>query len=222
MKKLSFALVALLLLSLVFSAAQSQTAMLGKSDIGVVRLTNLSGTPVDSLVLTGAASDFLYDIQVMSKTGIWSQVKFTDALKQTSKTYSVRDTSAVTTIISGFRIRFHSTLAVGNRSRIQYTHDVQVIADSTGALRQALWDVARTDSLKTLTSSARSILLNNDYPRGLTVIANVNMQFRTNRIENWIFLFAGGTIYIPIRHTAADTFYAKTATIPDVCILRGK
>ncbi|HOT98794.1 MAG TPA: hypothetical protein PKZ83_16845 [bacterium] len=215
-------LIIVALLCLAAYAAYGQSAILGKSDLGVVRLTTLSGAVLDSARATGTSDDFTYDVTVLSKSGIWSKVQFKDIVKQTVRTYSVRDTSARTDIIPNFRLRFKNTLTVGSMARVQYTHYPIVTVDSTGALRQALWNTARTDSLQNLKATARTILLNNDYPRGLTVIANVNLQFRTNRITNWIFLFAGGSIYIPIRHTAADTFYAKTATIPDICIVRGK
>lgn len=219
MKTLLKALTALLLLS---AMAQAQTAILGKTDIGVVRLTHLSGTALDSVVQTGNSADFLYEVMVLSKSGSWTMVQFKDLLKQTATTRAVKQGSTMTDIIANFRLVFHSTLTVGDRSRIEYTHYVPVKTDSTGALMDGLWNVARTDAITTLTGSAQAVLLNNDFPRGMTVIANVNMQFRTNRITNWIYLFAGGSIHVPIRHTAADTFFAKTATIPDVCIIRGK
>ncbi len=219
MKTLLKALTALLLLS---AMAQAQTAILGKTDIGVVRLTHLSGTALDSAVQTGNSADFLYEVTILSKSGSWTMVQFKELVKQTATTRAVKQGSTVTDIISNFRLVFHSTLTAGDRSRIEYTHYVPVKTDSTGALMDGLWNVARTDAITTLTGSAQAVLLNNDFPRGLTVIANVNMQFRTNRITNWIYLFAGGSIHVPIRHTAADTFYAKTATIPDVCIIRGK
>lgn len=211
------------LLCLWVTAVHSQSAILGHSELGITRMTNLSGTVLDSVKITGAPDDFLYEITVLSKSGIWSKVQIRDMLKQTVKTFQVRDTSATRTdMITNFRMRFHTTLTAGNMARVQYTHYPTVSSDSTGALRQALWNAARTDAITTLSGTSQAIALNNDYPRGLTVIANVNMQFRTTRITNWITLFAGGTIYIPIRHTTADTFFAKTATIPDVCIVRGK
>lgn len=219
MKTLLNALTAILLLS---ALAQAQTALLGKSDIGVVRLTNLTGTALDSAVQTGASADFLYELTALSRSGSWTMIQFKDLLKQTATTRAVKQGSTVTDVIANFRLVFHSTISAGDRSRIEYTHYVPVKTDSTGALMDGLWNVARTDAIATLTGSAQTVLLNNDFPRGLTVIANVNLQFRTNRITNWITLFAGGSIHIPIRHTAADTFYAKTATIPDVCIIRGK
>jgi len=207
-----------------FSAftAYGQSAMLGKSDLGVVRLTNLTGTVLDSVIQTGTSDDFLHEISVISKSGVLSRIQVKDLVKNTVRNFTVKDTSARTDIITNFRLRFNNTLAAGNHCRVQYTHFITVQSDSTGALRQALWNTARTDSLQNLKSTARSILLNNDFPRGLTVIANVDLQFRTNRITNWITLFSGGTIYIPIRHAVGDTFYAKTATIPDICIVRGK
>jgi hypothetical protein len=219
MRRILFVIMALLCLA---ALAQGQTATLGYSDIGVVRLTNLTGTVLDSAVQTGASDDFLYDISVTSKSGVLSRVQVKDLVKNTIRNFTVKDTSARTDIITNFRLRFYETLAAGDHCRVQYTHFITVQSDSTGALRQALWNTARTDSLQNLTATARPILLNNDFPRGLTVIANVDLQFRTNRITNWITLFSGGTIYIPIRHAVGDTFFAKTATIPDVCIVRGK
>lgn len=221
MKTRTLILMALVCL-LAVAMAQGQTAMLGYSDIGVVRLVNLTGTVLDSAVQTGASEDFSYEISVVAKSGTWTTVKFTDVARQRSFTRSVSEGSKRTDIIGNFRLVFHSTLTAGDKCRVKYSHLLTAKADSTGALREALWDAARSDTLQNLKSTVQSILLNNDFPHGLTVVANVNLQFRTNRITNWIFLFAGGSIYIPIRHTAADTFYAKTATIPDLCLIRGK
>ena len=222
MKRMTLYLVGYL--CLLVTMVNGQTAMLGKSDLGVIRITHLTGTPVDSAVQTGTSEDFLYEISVVSVSATtgWASIKFIDVARQRYFTRSIKQGSTRSDIISSFRLVFNDTLTAGDRSRVQYTHMVNVKTDSTGALHQALWNTARTDSLQNLKATARSILLNNDYPRGLTVIANTNLQFRTNRITNWVFLFAGGSIYIPIRHTAADTFYAKTATIPDICIVRGK
>jgi len=219
MKTLTHAVMALLCL---LASAQAQTALLGKSDTGVVRLTNLTGTALDSAVQTGSSSELLYELTVLSKSGSWTMVQFKDLARQTATSRAIKQGSTVTDIIANFRLVFHSALSVGDRARVEYTRYLPVKIDSTGALMDGLWDVARTDAIATLTGTAQTVLLNNDFPRGLTVIANVNMQFRTNRITGWVTLFAGGSIHIPIRHTAADTFYAKTATIPDVCIIRGK
>jgi len=221
MKRITFILMAFMCL-LPMATSQAQTAILGYSDIGTVRLVNLAGAVLDSAVRTGASNDFAYEVTVLSKSGTWATVKFTDITRQRYFTRSVSEGTSRTDIIDNFRLVFNTTLTAGDKCRVNYSHLLTAKADSTGALREALWDVARSDSLQNLKATARSILLNNDFPNGLTVVANVNLQFRTNRITNWVFLFAGGSIYIPIRHTAADTFYAKTATIPDVCIIRGK
>ncbi|HOX87851.1 MAG TPA: hypothetical protein PLY04_17855 [bacterium] len=211
-------------LCLLVTMTNGQTAMLGKSDLGVIRITHLTGTPVDSAVQTGTSEDFLYEITVVSVSATtgWASVRFMDVARQRYFTRSIKQGSTRSDIISNFRLVFNATLTAEDRSRVQYSHLVNVKTDSTGGLQDALWDVARSDSVVTLTAAATQVLLNNDYPRGLTVIANKNLAFRTNRITGWVYLFSGGSIYIPIRHTATDTLFARTSAIPDIGIIRGK
>ena len=64
MKRMTLFIVASL--CLLVTIANGQTAMLGKSDLGVIRITHLTGTPVDSAVQTGTSEDFLYEITVVS------------------------------------------------------------------------------------------------------------------------------------------------------------
>lgn len=221
MKRAIFILMALLCL-LPMVKAQGQTSILGYSDIGAVRITRLTGAVLDSAVQTGTSDDFSYEITVVSVSGTWATVKFTDVAKQRYFTRSVSEGTSRTDIIDNFRLVFNATLAANDKCRVNYSHQLQAKVDSTGALREALWDVAKADSVVTLTAAETKVYLTDDYPHGLTVIANKNLAFRTNRITGWIYLFSGGSIYIPIRHTATDTLFARTSTIPDIGIIRGK
>jgi len=217
-------IVALDFCAIAFSQTAS-TEIYGKSDIGVLSWRNVRGTALDAVTRTGMSEDILYEISVKSCTadsGGVALVRFRNILtKRVVEKYIPAGTTDNTTI-TNFSITFNDTLAAGNVSTIRYSTEIPVKVDSVGGIHDALWDYAKADTVTTVSATPDTVVLTGNYPRGLTVIANSNMQFRTNRIEGWIFLFAGSSIYIPIRHTANDTFFCKSATIPDVTLLRGR
>jgi len=217
-------IVALVFCAIAFSQTTS-TEIYGKSDTGVLTWENVSGRMLNSVSRTGTSGDIFYEITVKSSSadsGGVALVRFKNLLTRRviEKYIAAVDTDSVT--ISNFKLAFNDTLAAGNISTIHYTTRIPVKVDTTGGLHDALWDYVKADTVTSVSATPDTTVLIGDYPLGLTVLANVNLQFRTNRISGWIFLQSGNNIFIPIRHVVGDTFFVKTATIPNVVILRGK
>jgi hypothetical protein len=204
--------------------SQNQVSILGKSQIGVLTVSNITNSPLDSASYSGS-DEILYEIFV--KTGSADSagtvlVNYTNLItnKQIAKYINggLKDTVSV----SGLRLCFNDTLSTNDRARIVFRYNLPVAVDSTGSLFSAMWDYAKTDTVTTISATPDTVLLTGDYPRGITVIANKDLQFRTNRITGWVFASFGTIIGLPIRHTSSDTLFIKTAAIPDATILRGR
>jgi len=218
-----FVLILLAFLTCPVFSQENSVLVYGKSDIGVLKYSNRTGTPVDAIAVTAAPStEVNYEFLVSSVSGTAATVRETNLVTKKQQTKVMTTGAANTAAVSGFTITLNDTVTAGNIFRFSYSYFTPMKTDSTGKVATAKWESARVDSISALTTSRQSIVFTGDFEDGITVLADVNLMFRTNRITNWISLAAGNSIYIPIRHVASDTFYCMAqSAIPNVTVIRG-
>ena len=222
MRTLFFAIMILLLAAFCFAQDQS-TLVYGKADHFVFTWSNLSGTAVDSIMTQSTlAGEFQYDGYVQSVTGSVAKILYTNTITKLQTTKYIFFSAKDITFISGLRICYNGTLTTGQRFNFKRTQYFPAKVDSVGGIYEGLWEGAKADSIVTVRAVGDTITLDATYPRGLTVVANIDMKFRTNRMTGWVSLFAGSSLYVPIRHTTGDKFYVAHSTIANVTIIRGK
>jgi len=224
MKRLIFFLVLMVLAC--FCYGQEKTSlMFGKSDIQILTWSNINGSPADSVKRVGTSGNINYEIVVRSTstaTGGVVKINFRNLDKHRGFDKYMKAGTVDSVSIANFKIFFNDTLSVNDKLRIRYTDKISVKVDSVGGAFEARWDSCYVDTVTVISATPDTIILQRDFTDGLTIITSANLQFRSNRINGWIFLAAGNNIFIPVRHTSNDTVFIKSASIPDVMIIRGK
>lgn len=215
----------ILLLSFVAYGQTESALIFGKATVGSLKWANVSGTPVDSINVSGTPINCHYEITVLSVTtgsGGIAVLSYTDLLTGKRITKQIVEGTKDLTTVSGIRVCFNAALTVGNMVRFQFSDRQPAKVDSVGGIFSALWDYAKSDTVTTITATPDTLVLSGDYPQGLTIMTDLNLQFRSNRITGWIFVPMGFYLSFPVRHIAGDTIFTKTATIPDFMVIRGR
>jgi len=224
MKRLIFFLILIILAC--FCYGQEKTSlMFGKSDIQILTWSNINGSPADSVKRVGTSGNINYEIVVRSTstaTGGVVKISFRNLDKHRGFDKYMKAGTVDSVSIANFKIFFNDTLSVNDKLRIRYTDKISVKVDTLGGIYDAFWTGAKVDTITTVTADQDTIILSGDYPYGLTISADLDLQFTTNRIDGWVFVSAGTNMYLPIYHVASDTVYVKSASLPDFQLIRGK
>jgi len=220
------ALILLLMFACFSYGQETQTSLIfGKAGIASLKWDNVIGTPADSVNETTSTVNLHYEITVLSSSadsGGVASLSYIDLLTRKRITKYVPAGTKDTTMVAGIRICYNDSLSVGDILRIQFSDRQPAKIDSVGGLFEAQWDYAKTDTVTTVSSTPDTIVLSGDFPQGVMICADEDLQFRSNRITSWVFVQSASSIFLPIRHIAGDTVFVKTAAIPDFLLIRGK
>jgi len=205
-----------------YNFAIDNTTIYGRGDYRTLEYENIVGTSCDSV--TGSASvDYDYEIRILSVSGSDYRCQYRNQITKVYSSYTITPLKVDSINVPGFKIYYSNSLSVGDRFTFRYDTEIPIKIDSLGGVYNAFYTYMKMDSILMVSATPDTILLTGGYKFGLTIYADENIMFRTNKITNWIYVRKNAYMFVPILIGAKDTMFVKSAsTFPDFQIFRGK